>query len=386
MLVLSGGTLVLLGPMSALTVLCSYLGYSMRITGPLSVLNYLHLASQHDILLKDGRALEKLHTVDTIIFDKTGTLTQEQPTVANVYTYGEYSEDEVLAMAAAAEHHQTHPIARALLQAAEERQLSVMTPSDVDYEPGVGVKIKIDGVTLHVVSGRFLEREGIPLPLSAESIQAYSYQRGHSLVYVVFGETVIGTIELAPTLRPEAHQVVEHLQQCGKKVWIVSGDHEQPTRWLAHTLHTDAYYANMLPPDKASLIARLQDEGRTVCFIGDGINDALALKQANVSVSLHGASGLALDTAQIILRNTDLLQLLTLFDLAHRLHIRMQGNMLLSIVPGAITIAGVYVLQFGIVAAYVLYYAGLTIGIANAMLPLVLSDEQDTRIIASFAD
>ncbi len=373
MLVLSGSTMLLLGPMSALTVLCSYIGYSMRISGPLSVLNYLRLAAQEQILLKDGRALEQMHHVDTVIFDKTGTLTLEQPHVVNIYTYGSYHEHHILELAAAAESHQTHPIARAITQAAHERDITIPHLRDVSYEPGMGLQVRMAGMTLHVVSGRFLEREAISLPPSAEAVQAYCYQRGHSLVYVVLGDTVIGTIELAPTLRPEARQVVAMLQQRGKTVLIVSGDHEQPTRWLANTLGVDHSYADMLPTDKTNLITRLQQEGRTVCFVGDGINDALALKQANVSISLHGAAGLALDTAQVVLPNPDLTHLLVLFELGEHLHNRMRGNLVISIVPGIITIGGVYLLHFGLVAAYLLYYTGFAAGIANAMLPLVLA-------------
>ncbi len=379
MLLLSGGTLLLLGPISALTVLCAYIGYSLRITDPLSVLNYLQLATQHQILLKDGQALRTLHTVDTVIFDKTGTLTQEQPQVVNIYAYAGYAEEEVLTLAATAEQHQTHPIARALLQAADERYLTLRTSTDARYEPGVGVTINVDGSIVRVVSVRFLEREGIELPLCAETVQSYCYQRGHSLVYVVLGDTVIGAIELAAQVRPEAQSLVEQLQNLGKTVTIVSGDHEQPTRRLAQTLHTDTYYAEMLPSDKASLIARLQGEGKTVCFVGDGINDALALKQANVAVSLHGAAGLALDTAQIILPDADLAHMLTLFTLADHLHDSMRGNLVCSIVPGVITIAGVYLFNFGIVAAYVLYYTGFAAGITNAMLPLVLPYKLDEQ-------
>jgi Cu2+-exporting ATPase len=377
MLLLSGGTLLLLGPWSALTVLCSYVGYSLRITGPLSVLNYGQLAARRQILLKDGRALETLHTVDTVIFDKTGTLTQDQPQVVSIYTCADYTEDEVLALAVAAEHHQTHPIAHALLQAADERRLFIPTPSDVRYEPGLGLQIKIDGAMVLVGSARLLEHHGISIPVGTETIRAYCHQRGHSLVYVARGNIVIGTIELAAPLRPSVQQTIYQLQQLGKTVWIVSGDHEQPTRWLARTLHADAYYAGMLPPEKASLIAQLQAEGKTVCFVGDGINDALALKQANVSISLHGATGLAIDTAQIVLPNGDMLQLLTLFDMSSCLHTRMQGNLMCSMVPGIITIGGVYLLHFGIVAAYILYYTGLTAGIANAMLPLALAERSE---------
>lgn len=371
-LILSGGTLLLLGPTSALTVLCAYIGYSLRVSGPLTVLNYVHLAAQHQILVKDGTALETLHSVDTVIFDKTSTLMHDPPEAVNIYTYADYAEDEVLTLAATAEQYQIHPIARAILQAAETRHLGVRSSSYGCYEPGVGVHSRIAGVCIHVVGLRFLEQAEITLPVCAEAIQAYCYQRGHSLVYVVANTTVIGMIELAHNLRPEAQQVVAGLQQLGKKVMIVSGDYEQPVRQLAHHLQVDAYHAGMLPSDKVDLIARLQQQGETVCFVGDGLNDALALQQADVSISLQSATGLALDTAQILLLNTDLVHLLTLFDMGQQVHTRMQGNTAFSIVPGMITIAGAYLFNVGIVTAYVLYATGFAAGITNAMLPLVL--------------
>jgi Cu2+-exporting ATPase len=126
----------------------------------------------------------------------------------------------------------------------------------------------------------------------------------------------------------------------------------------------------MLPEDKAALVEKLQQEGKTVCFVGDGINDAIALKKASVSVSLRGASSIATDAAQIVLLEANLEQLLNLFELADQLESTMSINMLMSVVPGIITTGGVYLLHFGLVHAYVLYYAGFTAGITNAMLPL----------------
>lgn len=376
LLLLGGGTVLLLSPLSGLAVLCAYPGAALRITRPLTTFNYLQLAAQCQILLKDGQILELLHTVDTVMFDTTGTLTQDQPRVVNIYAYVNYTEDDVLALAAIAEQHHPAPLTRTLRQTALERQLALPVPTAVHYEPEVGVEIVLDNLVVHVVNGGFLERTGISLPITAEAIQAYCYQRGHSLVYVLQGDTVIGMIELAVALRSEALQVVAHLQQQGKTVWIVSSDHEQPTRWLAQTLQIDAYQSAMLPADNAALIARLQAEGKTVCFVGGGTNDVLAWKQANVAVALHNAPGVVFDPVQIMVPDRDLLRLLMLFDLAQRMHTQMQGNLVSSIVPGVITIAGVYLFSFGIVAACVVYTAGLAGGIANAMLPLVLPYRQ----------
>ncbi|NJP04572.1 MAG: HAD-IC family P-type ATPase [Chloroflexaceae bacterium] len=208
------------------------------------------------------------------------------------------------------------------------------------------------------------------MPPSVEALQSFCYQRGHSLIHVAYDQQFIGTIELSPTLRPEAPEVIATLQHAGKHVAIVSGDHLQPTRWLAHSLGIEDSYAEMLPTDKVTLIHQLQQQGKTVCFVGDGLNDALALKQADVGIALHDASSLARDTAHVILFDTRLDQLIDLFRLSDHLETNMQGNMLSSTLPGVITIGGVYVFHFGLVAAYGLFYAGFAAGLTNASMPL----------------
>jgi Cu2+-exporting ATPase len=370
MLILSAATFLLLGPMSALTVLCSYIGYAMRILGPLSVLNFLERSSQYNILIKDGRVLEVLRSVDTIIFDKTGTLTREQPRVGNIYPFASYSEQDILRYAATAEQKQAHPSARAITQAAHICGLSLLPIDEASYQVSYGVKVRTGERMVRVGSERFMQHEGIALPESVETIQFYCARRGYSIVYVALDEYIVGAIEIRASMRSEAALTLQELQQRGLTVFIVSGDYEQPTRQIAEELRIPNYYAEMLPEDKAALVEKLQQEGKTVCFVGDGINDAIALKKASVSVSLRGASSIATDAAQIVLLEANLEQLLNLFELADQLESTMSINMLMSVVPGIITTGGVYLLHFGLVHAYVLYYAGFTAGITNAMLPL----------------
>ena len=146
-----------------------------------------------------------------------------------------------------------------------------------------------------------MEMEGIALPAGYEKMEQASYGQGHSLVYVAINDQLGGAIELVPTIRPEAKAIVDSLRQRNMSIVIISGDHEKPTQKLAQELGIDHYFAETLPEHKAELIAKLQEEGRKVCFVGDGINDSVALKKANVSISLRGASTVATDTAGIIL-------------------------------------------------------------------------------------
>lgn len=370
MLALSAATLLLLGPMSGLTVLCSYIGYAMRVLGPLSVLNFLERSSQKSILIKDGRVLEVLKKVDTIIFDKTGTLTREQPRVGHIYSLSSYSEEDILCYAASAEYKQEHPSAKAILQAAQVRKLSLFSIDEATYQVSYGVKVHIGEHLVQVGSERFMLHEGIEVSPSIETIKFYCARRGSAIIYVAIDEQVAGVIEIRASLRSEATMVVQELRQRGLTLSMISGDYEQPTSQVARDIGIPHYSAEVLPEDKAKLVEALQREGKTVCFVGDGINDSIALKKANVSISLRGASSIATNAAQIVLLDANLEQLLDLFELADQLEHTMSINMLLSIVPGVITTGGVYLLHFGLAHAYALYYTGFAAGITNALFPL----------------
>jgi len=370
-LVLGTVTLPLLGINSALAILFSGLGYNMRLIAPLSVLNFLQIMADSGILIKDGRSLETLQQVDTIVFDKTGTLTLEQPHVHHIYTWNGYDEDALLTRAAAAEYRQIHPIARAILQAAGERGLHVPRIEDARYEVGYGIKVRLENQVVRVGSDRFMQMEGISVSLTIHDLQTHCNAAGHSLVLVAVDDHLAGGIELQPTIRPEARRIIDQLRAYGMELSIISGDQEQPTRSLAHELGIDRFFANTLPENKAKLIEQLQGEGRTVCFVGDGINDSIALKQANVSVSLRGATTIATDTAQIVLMDASLNQLAHLFELARNFEHNMQANLITTIIPGAICVGGVFLLNFKLLTAVMLYNVGLVVGVGNAMYPIV---------------
>jgi len=369
-LVVSALTLATIGPAAATaTIICS-IGYQMKFTGPLSVLNFLNLAAAAGILIKDGRALEQIAKIDMVIFDKTGTLTQEQPVLAQIHPIAGFDDNDVLRLAAAAEAKQNHPLARAILAEAKRRGLVVPASAEAAYVVGYGLRVTIEQMVVQVGSARFMQQEGIVLPERVQILQAACHAQGHALVYVAQAGGLIGLLELHTAIRPEAQRVLDALRQRGLTLAILSGDHEQPTRRLAHALGINHYFAETLPGDKAKVIEQLQQQGKRVCFVGDGINDALALKKANVSVSLRGATTMALDTAQIILRDENLGALTELFVLADRFQTNMKVNFLASTVPGIFSLAGVYLLHFSIFAASCFAWSGLAIGMTNTILPL----------------
>lgn len=358
-----------LGATHALAVLNSGFGYNMRLIAPLGMLNFLTIASQKGILIKDGRSLELLGKIDTVVFDKTGTLTLVQPDIAKIYPYHDLSEEQILRYAAAAEYRQTHPIAQAILHAAKERQIELPTTEHVQYEIGYGIKAEFEGQQVKVGSLRFMTLEGLSIPDQISIDQANGSEQGSSFIYVAVNNELAGAIELQAKIRPEVTAIVEKLHQRGKSLYIISGDHEQPTKKLASELGIEHYFAEVLPEEKANLITQLQQDGHSVCFVGDGINDSIALKKANVSISLRGASTIATDSAQIVLMGQDLNQLLSLFELSSQFDRNMHTSFMTTLVPGVICVGGAFFLRFGIFTSIMLYNVGLIAGIGNAMLP-----------------
>jgi len=363
---------LLRGPQTATALLgCNYLAgtVSLRL---LPLLNALSLAAERGILVKDGLALETLDAVDTFIFDKTGTLTLERQQVVRVHAVPGFGEEEVVRIAAAAEHRQSHPIAHAIVAEAAARGLAVPRIDETHYALGAGLTVKLEGCVARVGSQRFLEAEGVALPESLRTALCAGQAQGHALVFVALDGAAVGGIELSAALRPEAKAVVDWLKSRGHALYILSGDQEAPTAKLAAELGMDGYFANTMPEQKARKVEELQAQGRRVCFVGDGINDAVALLQANVSISFRGGTTVASDAAQVVLMEDHLEQIQVLLELADAYNRAVQGTVRrakgFSLGAGA----GVLLLpkrQFQIVP--LLWMAQLAISLANARRPLL---------------
>ncbi len=382
-LALSALSLPFIGPARAVSIIGANFTFNTYITGSLAVLNFLNTASENAVLIKDFKALENLNDIDLIIFDKTGTLTVEQPTVECVHQYDDYSEAQVLAFAAATEARQNHPIASAILAAAEAAELAIPAIEDTHYALGLGLKVKLtaENKTLRVGSARFLEQENIELPAQFAHLSQACYAEGHSLVMVVLDNLCIGGIELRPSIRPETHQIIQRLKQQNLELCIISGDQAAPTRKLAEELGIDRYFANVLPEGKAELVERFQQEGHHVCFIGDGINDAIAMHKAEVSISLRGATTAATDAAQIILMDGSLSKLPELFGLAQKFERRLAQNLSFTSGSSVLVLAGIFLGGFSFVATEILGIVSLIGGFVISMKPVqhFLTDNKEPK-------
>ena len=366
---LAGAALALLGPASALGVINSNYVAVMKVASPLGMLNFLQRASQAGILIKDGRALEAACRVDTVVFDKTGTLTQAHPHVGEIHVFGDTDPDDLLTSAAAVEANQSHPIAQAILRAAVSRGLTFPALEDARYEIGFGIEARVSGRLVRVGSARYLSMLGIAVPGEFLSRAPGIHAGGASIVYVAYEDRAAGAIELQPTLRPEARGLIAELRELGLAIYIISGDQTAPTEALATDLGVDHFFAEVLPQDKSRLVEQLQREGRRVCFVGDGINDAIALKNADVSVSLRGASSLATNTAQIVLMDESLRQLGQLFQVARDYESNLKTLLRTTFLPGIASLAGVFLLGTGTGTALILFNMSMVAALVNAVWP-----------------
>jgi Cu2+-exporting ATPase len=335
------------------------------------MLSCLNQCAQSGILIKDGRALEQMNKVDTILFDKTGTLTKERPEVGRILSCNGYSEERIIQWAAAAEQKFSHPIAYAIQKKFTSLNRSLPMTDQSMYHVGFGITVGIEGRLVKVGSARFMRMEGIEIPLATEQEVAHIHDKGHSCIMVGVDRQLAGVIELKASQRSEIQDIIKGLRERDiNHLAIISGDHEKPTRNLAERLNMDRYFAEVLPQDKAKYVELLQSEGRTVCFVGDGINDAIALKKANVSVSLRGASSLATDTAQVVFMEASLAKLCYLVDISKALEQNIKTSWKMIVIPNIVCVAGVFTMGFGLWHSVLLCNVSIIAAMINGIMPL----------------
>ncbi len=357
-----------LGVSSALVALNTSYGSRIRVLAPLGVLSYLTVALRRGLLIKDGRALELARDVDTVVFDKTGTLTEERPRVGRILSANGHRPSDILACAAAAERHIEHPIAHSILEQARRAELWLPPVEDARYELGLGVTVAMGGDPVRVGSHRFMTDEGVKVNGNLRESLAEGLDKGYSSIFVARGCEVMGAIEIRPHLRPEAPAVVEQLRASGvQHVAIISGDHEEPTRHLARQLGADEYHHSVLPHEKARIIEEYRAAGRTICYVGDGINDSIAMKASEVSVSLRGASSIATDTASVLLMDGNLNRLPDLLELSGKLDKNLNRSLYITVAPSVLNVVGLFAFGLGLTGSILIKAVSFLFGLGNAM-------------------
>ncbi|NKC12845.1 MAG: heavy metal translocating P-type ATPase [Gammaproteobacteria bacterium] len=379
-LALAGAGYLVTGPLGATSIANCDFGTGIRMAAPLALLSSLSVCAERGILVKDGDALETLSKVDTFLFDKTGTLTREIPEIGRIIAVNGFSEDQVLRYAAAAEQKFSHPIARAISERFEVSRQSLPAIDDSQYHVGYGIEVVVDGHRIRVGSGRFIEMAGLEMPALLSEALAYAHDEGHSLVFVAIDDALGGALEIQAALRPEIPDVIAGLRQRGvKHIAIISGDHEKPTRRLAEQLGIDICFAEVLPQDKGAYVDLLRSQGHTVCFLGDGINDSIALQKAHVSVSLRGASAIATDTAQIVFMEENLRRICELSDIAKNLERNVGFSWQLILALNLFCIAGTFLFGFGVLSSVVANNGAAIGALYNGLRPRRLLKDLKSR-------
>ena len=329
-------------PIRASSVLLVDYSCALKLTTPLTVLAAMREGAVNGVVVKGGRYLEALRDVDTVVFDKTGTLTNATPRVAAVIPAPGFESNDVLRTMACLEEHFPHPVARAVVYAAEERELAhPEMHSDVQYVVAHGVCSLVDGEKVVVGSRHYIEEdEGIDLSPLAGPI-ADQTALGRSLLFVARGDRVAGLVAISDPPRPEARETIRALYSHGvDRVLMITGDDERTAKAIAGYLGIREYRAQVLPTDKSDIVAALEAEGRHVLMVGDGINDAPALSAASVGVAMSDGTDLAQGVANVLLTRPDLNGIVTAKILGTRSLGRIHQNFIATMALNSLFLAG----------------------------------------------
>ena len=306
-----------------ITVLVIACPHALGLAIPLVVSIATERAAKGGVLIKDRLALESMRTVDAVLFDKTGTLTRGEPTVSHVSVVDGYEADDVLVWAASAEADSEHPLARAIVAATEDRGLTVPRATSFTTEAAVGVTATVAEHEIGVGGPSLLAARGS----SALHITEAWTSQGAIILHVLRDGAVVGAIGLADEVREESRQAVSALQARGMQVVMITGDAEAVAHSVAAELGIDRVFAGVRPEDKALKVADLQREGRRVAMVGDGVNDAPALAQADVGIAIGAGTDVAIASAGVILASDDPRSVLSVIELSRASYRKMKQNL-----------------------------------------------------------
>ena len=302
---------------AAMAILVADYGTAARVGIPTAILTSLRRAAREGILVKGPRTLERLARVDTIVFDKTGTLTSGTLHVTRIVSYDRsLDEADLVRLSAAAEQGFTHPVARAVARLARERRVVVPTVTETESALGLGIAVRVEDRRVLIGSRRFMEQQHVRLDRGRDDESA-AHAVGASPIFVAIDDRLAGMLELQDQLRDDAPDAVRALRaRKMRNVIMLSGDHPEPSRVIADRLGLRHHYAELLPEDKARLVRELKAEGRVVAMVGDGVNDALALRAADVGMAVPGGAAVAAEAADIVLLSGGLDRVVRALDLA----------------------------------------------------------------------
>jgi Cu+-exporting ATPase len=351
----------------ALTVFVSVLiiacPCALGLATPTAVMMGTSLAAQSGILIKSGKALEIARDVNMVIFDKTGTLTKGEPAVTDIVPFSK-SEKEILQIAASIEKNSEHPLAEAIVKKAKEENLEFFEVKNFQAIPGQGVMAEIEGKKIILGTRKLMIENQIDPGIIEEKLVALEDQ-GKTTMILAENKEIIGIVAVADTLKEYSKEAVEILHKMGKKVGIITGDNKRVANAIAKQLGIDKVLAEVLPQEKAAEIKKLQSEGNIVAMVGDGINDAPALAQADLGIALGSGTDIAMETGEIVLIKDDLRDVVLAMDLSKYTLNKIKQNLFWAFFYNVISIP---------IAAGILYpFTGLLLNPAIAAAAMAFS-------------
>jgi Cu+-exporting ATPase len=339
-------TYALLNFVAVLIIACPC---ALGLATPTAIMVGTGRGAENGILIKSAGALERSHQIDTVLLDKTGTLTRGEPVVTDILATPTSSREEVLRLAASAEHGSEHPLGEAIVQAANEKKLKLLPTTDFDAIPGQGVKASVAGKKLLLGNLKFIEDKGLSLNglgTEAERLR----EKGKTVMFLGADSRVMGVIALADTLKPNAKKALKEIDRMGIETVMITGDNRRTAEAIAKEAGIDRLLAEVLPENKSREVKKLQKKGRVVAMVGDGINDAPALAQADVGIAIGTGTDVAMETGDITLISGDLAGIPTAISLSKSTMRTIKQNLFwafaynTALIPVA---AGVLYLAFG---------------------------------------
>lgn len=350
---------------------------ALGLATPTAIMVGTGLGAENGILIKGADALETAHKLQIVIFDKTGTITKGEPNVTDIISLSNYSEKEILKSAAIAEKGSEHPIGEAIVKEAKKKRIKSEECKNYETIPGKGIKCKYKNKRIFVGNKNFMKDNKIEVNKKIQTKFQKLENEGKTTVLVALNKKIIGVIAVADTLKEFSKQAIEQLKKIGKEIWLITGDNKRTAKAIAKEvgIDEDKIMAQVLPRDKAKKVKELQKKGKTVAFVGDGINDAPALAQADVGMAIGSGTDIAMETGEIILIKDDLRDVVTAINLSSYTIKKIKQNLFWAFFYNSVSIpvaAGVLYPFFGIlldpiIAAAAMAFSSVSV-VSNSLL------------------
>jgi Cu2+-exporting ATPase len=321
-----GGETALLSLTFAISAVVIACPDALGLATPTAVAVGTGLGARHNILIKDAATLEGVSRVQAVVLDKTGTLTEGKPQLTEVVASDGFSEDQLLRLAASAERNSEHPLAQAIVEGTEAKGIDIPASSAFTSIAGKGLEATVDDRVLLVGNRRLMEERGVSLDGLVERAGGLAEQ-GNTPMFVAVDGRPGGIVAVADTIKPTAHAAIRRLLEAGIEPVMMTGDNERTAKAVASQLGIERVFADVLPADKARYVKQLQDEGKIVATVGDGVNDAPALAQADIGVAIGAGTDVAIETARVVLMKSDPLDVLRAIRLSKATVTKMKQNL-----------------------------------------------------------